>query len=81
MTNNFDLEDWAETHYEITVAIERISDRNFSIPDKDKKGQVHEMEYEFGMGGKWMLSYRLTNEFHEKYSEVNWEKNLIGLIH
>ena len=34
------------------------------------------MEYEFGMGGKWMLSYRLTNEFHEKYSEVNWGEEL-----
>ena len=69
MTNNFDLEDWAETHYEVTAAIERVS-------EAETEGIVNEMHTQYGIGGKWRLAFELTNEFIELYADVVWGEEL-----
>ena len=68
MINNFDLEEWAETHYEIMAAIERVED--------ETEGIVNEMHTQYGIGGKWRLAFELTNEFIELYSDVVWGEEL-----
>jgi len=63
-TKNFPngFSSWAETHYEMVVAIENNSDSEI----------VQNREQEQGTGGLYELSIELTDKFEEKHKDVEW---------
>ena len=63
-TKNFPngFSSWAETHYEMVVAIENNSDSEI----------VQNRELEQGTGGLYELSIELTDKFEEKHKDVEW---------
>lgn len=66
--------DWAETHYEMAVTINELSDSDM-IPPKLEKILASE-----GLGGLYDLSIDLTNEFENTYQNRVWDGDWIDTL-
>lgn len=68
------LEDWAETHYMVSTALEVYI--NSPAFDEDANLLVDKRFREEGQGGLWLLSIELTNEFQTLHSDIIWGEEL-----
>jgi len=62
------FESWAETHHEIALEIERLTQNENSCP----LGLLNLYE-EKGIGGMYLFAIKLTDEFETLYEGVEWE--------
>jgi hypothetical protein len=64
---------WIETHYQISAAIEQER-----MHDPEPRGIVKDID---GMGGAWVLSEKLTDEFEEMNKNREWNGEYIEELH
>lgn len=67
-----ELESWAETHYEISAAIEKKS--------KDENSEIHEVIRNNGMFAKHGLAFDLTRKFEKIHDGREWDGEWIDEI-
>jgi hypothetical protein len=69
MENQFPngIEDYLETHFEISNAIQSQLDNEGSI--------AYKIAEQGGIGSIYELAKKLTDEFTQKYSDEYWEAN------
>lgn len=67
----FELEEWAEVHFEITSEINIILDG-----DDRTVSPVWKIRSDHGCGGIWQLAFALTNKFQEQYKGIVWGEEL-----
>lgn len=65
--DNFDLDSYLETHFEIVSYILRELEKD------DSTNFVHTVFSKRGTGGMYELAKYLTDQFEEKHKDTNWD--------
>ena len=69
------LEDWAETHYEMSYRLEHNAQMQ-DLDDDNDQSIIAKKWRECGTGGMMELAFEFTNEFQEKYRGVEWGEEM-----
>jgi hypothetical protein len=69
---NFNLEDLLETHFEIATRLEQMTELDY----EQQPEKFAERYLNYGRGGLYLISQKLSLEFEKKYKDVNWGEDL-----
>lgn len=67
LKEDFNLEDWAETHFEIVSRILDNEDNLLKVLES-----LDDLELGSGTGGLWTLAKKWTDEFEELTKDITW---------
>jgi len=65
----FNLQHWAETHFEIVSAITYEREQ----PSKEHPQLIKDIQVNLGTGGFYELAFAWTQEFEEKNKDREWD--------